>query len=148
MSEHAAELYWKRETDDFTYQSYDRNHIWKFENGVELEASAAPQYKGDPNKVDPESAFAAALSSCHMLTFLALAAMKKFVVDSYHDRAVATLDKDSSGNMAITRVTLTPRIEFSGDNQPSAEELQELHDQAHHKCFLANSVKCEVTVNC
>jgi len=146
MSEHTVTIEWKRETPDFTYQSYNRDHDWTFDGGVTVRASAAPAYLGSESCVDPEEAFVASLSSCHMLTFLAIAAKKRFVVDGYRDRAVGVLDKDPSGRLAIVRVTLRPEVAFGGEKTPTPEELHVLHDQAHHGCFIANSVKTEVVV--
>jgi organic hydroperoxide reductase OsmC/OhrA len=146
MSEHHATIDWKRLTADFAYETYNRDHDWTFDAGVTVRGSAAPAYKGSESCVDPEEAFVASLSSCHMLTFLALAAKKKHVVDSYHDQAVGILAKDTAGNLAITKVTLRPKVRFSGEKQPALEELRQLHDRAHHACFIANSVKTEVIV--
>lgn len=146
MSEHTVTLDWQRESTDFGYQTYNRDHDWKFDGGATVRASAAPAYLGNPQCVDPEEAFVASLSSCHMLTFLAVASRKRMVVDSYHDQAVGWLEKDASGGLAITRVTLRPLVRFSGDRSPSPEELAQMHDQAHHACFIANSVKTEVRV--
>ena len=106
MSEHKATVAWKRETPDFSYQSYNRDHDWTFDAGVTVRASANPAYLGNDKCVDPEEAFVASLSSCHMLTFLAIAARKRLVLDAYHDEAVGILDKDAAGRLAITRVTL------------------------------------------
>jgi organic hydroperoxide reductase OsmC/OhrA len=146
MSEHGATIDWRRETPSFEYQSYNRDHDWSFDGGVTVRASANLAYLGHASCVDPEEAFVAALSSCHMLTFLAVAARKKLVVDSYHDEAVGVLEKDGGGRLAITRVVLRPRIAFGGERSPTSEELDELHRQAHHACFIANSVKTEVVV--
>src|SRR6516225_9974001 len=106
MSEHKATIEWKRETPDFAYQTYNRDHEWSFDAGITVRASAAPAYLGSESCVDPEEAFVASLSSCHMLTFLAIAARKKYVVDSYRDNAIGVLDKDSSGRLAVVKVTL------------------------------------------
>lgn len=146
MSEHKVTVEWKRETPDFAYQSYNRDHDWTFDAGVTVRASAAPAYQGSESCVDPEEAFVASLSSCHMLTFLAIAAKKRYVVDAYRDKAVGILDKDPSGRLAIVRVTLRPEVTFSGDKTPTPDELHTLHDQAHHACFIANSVKTDVVV--
>jgi len=146
MSEHKATIKWARNGADFGYKTYPRDHSWVFEHGMEVKASAAPQYLGNPQLVDPESAFVAALSSCHMLTFLALASNKGFVVDSYEDNAVGHLGKNANGKMAVTRVDLKPAIAFSGAKLPASTDLEWLHDKAHKECFIANSVTTEVHV--
>lgn len=146
MSEHRAEIDWKRTTSDFSYETYNRDHDWTFDAGVTLRASAAPEYFGSKSGVDPEEAFVASLSSCHMLTFLAVASRKKLVVESYHDEAVGHLEKNAEGRLCITRVILRPRVVFGGDRTPGPDEIRELHDKAHHHCFIANSVKTDVTV--
>src|SRR5262249_39679239 len=98
MSEHKATINWERHGADFGYKNYSRDHVWRFENGVETPASAAPAYLGNPQRVDPESVFVAALSSCHMLTFLALASNKGFVVDRYEDNAAGRVEKTARGS--------------------------------------------------
>jgi len=146
MSEHKATISWRRETPDFDPETYNRDHDWTFDAGITVRGSAAPEYKGGESCVDPEEAFVASLSSCHMLTFLAIAAKKKFVVDSYRDEPVGVLEKNEAGRMAVTRATLRPTVQFSGDRIPSADEIRSLHDSAHHHCFIANSVKTEITI--
>jgi organic hydroperoxide reductase OsmC/OhrA len=146
MSERRATINWKRETPDFAYESYNRDHAWQFDAGITVRASASPAYMGNESCVDPEEAFVASLSSCHMLTFLALAARKRYVVDGYRDQAVGVLSKDTAGHLAMTKVALRPRVVFGGETIPGPEELRRLHDQAHHACFIANSVKTEVVV--
>jgi organic hydroperoxide reductase OsmC/OhrA len=146
MSEHKITLTWKRGDLPFEYQKYSRDHTWNFDGGHEMQASAAPAYLGNPKLVDPEEAFVAALSSCHMLTFLAIAAKKKFVLDEYVDEAVGYMEKNAEGRLAITRVVLRQKTKFSGDKQPSQQELDEMNHLAHEQCFIANSVKTEVTV--
>ena len=111
-----------------------------------MQASAAPTYLGNPELVDPEEAFVASLSSCQMLTFLAIAAKKKFVLDEYVDEATGYMEKNADGKLAITRVTLRPRLKFSGDQQPTAQEIEEMDHMAHEQCFIANSVRTEVKV--
>jgi len=147
MSEHKVTLTWKCGDTPFEYQKYPRDHTWKFDGGHEMQASAAPAYLGNPKNVDPEEAFVASLSSCHMLTFLAVAAKKKFVLNEYVDEAVGHMEKNAEGKLAITRVTLKPRITFSGDKKPNDQELDEMHHAAHDQCFIANSVKTEITVD-
>lgn len=143
MSEHKATISWKRATPDFAYDTYNREHEWAFDGGVTVAASAAPGFKGKPERVDPEEALVAALSACHMLTFLAIAAKKRLVVDSYTDEAVGWLDKNAEGKLAVTKVVLRPKVAFAG---AGAEQLAALHKAAHENCFIANSVKTEVTV--
>ena len=146
MSEHKISLTWKRGDTPFEYQKYCRDHTWKFDGGHEMQASAAPAYLGNPKNVDPEEAFVISLSSCHMLTFLAIACKRKFVLDEYTDEAVGRMEKNAEGKLAITRVTLKQKLKFSGDKQPTAEEIDEMNHAAHDQCFIANSVKTEVTV--
>jgi len=146
MSEHKANIVWARNGADFGYKTYPRDHVWRFDNGVEIAGSAAAAYLGNPQRIDPESAFVAALSSCHMLTFLALASNKGFIVDSYEDAAVGHLEKNASGKLAVTRVELHPKIVYSGAKHPNDSDLEWLHDKAHRECFIANSVTTEVKV--
>lgn len=145
MSEHRVQTVWQRTSADFTYMSYNRDHEWRFKGGNVVAASAAPAYRGSPTLPDPEDAFVASLSSCHMLTFLAIAAKRGFVVDRYEDGAVGHLEKNAQGRLAINRVELHPRIEFSG-RAPDADTLRQMHDASHHECFIANSVLTEVRV--
>jgi organic hydroperoxide reductase OsmC/OhrA len=146
MSEHQVTLTWKRGGAEFAYQKYPRDHIWRFDGGHTMTATAAPAYLGNPAHVDPEEAFVAALSSCHMLTFLAIACRQKFVLDSYEDEAVGHMEKNAEGWLAITRVELRPKLTWSGDRIPTADELEKMHHAAHENCFIANSVKTQVTV--
>ena len=145
MSEHRVRVSWERGGVDFGYESYPRDHAWSFEGGVRVPASAAPAFRGNPERVDPEAAFVAALSSCHMLTFLAIASRKRLVVDAYEDDAVGFLAKNESGKLAMTRVVLRPRVVFAGAS-PSAEALADLHERSHRECFIANSVVTQVEV--
>lgn len=149
MSEHKATIEWRRQGADFDYKTYSRAHTLAFEGGIRVPASGAPGNippgaRGAP-AVDPEQAFVGSLSSCHMLWFLHLAWKAQFVVDHYVDHATGVLGKDAEGREALTRVTLRPVITFSG-RKPSAQEHAQLHADAHHKCFIANSVRSEVTI--
>src|SRR5262245_39633025 len=146
MSEHRATIDWKRESQGFSYDTYNRGHRWSFDGGGEVAASAAPAYRGDPDRVDPEEAFVASVASCHMLTFLAIAARQRFVVNSYSDQAIGHMEKNEKGRLAITRVTLRPKIAFGGEKPPSAEQLAKLHELSHEQCFIANSVLTQVSV--
>ncbi|HEY6383074.1 MAG TPA: OsmC family protein [Pseudolabrys sp.] len=146
MSEYKVTLKWERGDAEFSYQKYPRDHIWAFDGGPAITATAAPEYLGNPAHVNPEEAFVASLSSCHMLTFLAIACKQKFVFDSYEDEAVGLMEKNADGKLAIARVELRPRIKWGGDRRPSAEELDKMHHAAHQNCFIANSVRTEVMV--
>ena len=146
MSEHRVVVDWRKGSHDFSWESYSRNHEWRFSGGETVPASAALEYKGDPARIDPEAALVAAISSCHMLTFLALAAKKRFVVESYVDDAVGIMGENEEGRLAVTRAVLRPAVVFSGELLPSTSDLDRLHHQAHEHCFIANSVRTHVTV--
>lgn len=147
MSEHKAQVRWSRQGVEFKRESYSRDHEIQFESGTKVWASSAPQYQGSADAVNPEEMLVGALSSCHMLTFLAVAANSGYVVDAYEDDAVGVLEKGPDGRtVSITRVELRPRVTFSGAKLPDEGALKVLHDKAHKNCFIANSVKTEVTV--
>jgi organic hydroperoxide reductase OsmC/OhrA len=143
--EHHATIAWRRSSPGFTYETYNRAHEWRIGEQV-IAASAAPDFRGDTGRLNPEEAFVAALSSCHMLTFLAVAAKRKFIPDSYLDDAVGYLEKNSQGRLAVTRVVLRPRIVWAQGISVSEEDLNKLHHQAHEGCFIANSVTTDVRV--
>ena len=145
MSEHHARIVWQRTSQDYTYQTYNRAHEWQFKAAT-VSASATKEYRGDPDRVNPEEALVAALSSCHMLTFLAIAAKRKLSLDSYSDDAVGIVEKNDAGRLAVTRVTLRPKIVWSPGVTVSRQDLDKMHHEAHEGCFIANSVKTEVTV--
>jgi len=148
--QYRATVKWTRDGSAFTDQRYSRGHSWSFDGGIEVPASSSPLSVRLPYSVaaavDPEEAFVAALSSCHMLTFLYVAAKQGFVVDEYADEAVGEMSKNERGKLWVSKVTLAPAIRFSGAKRPSAEQLDELHHLAHEECYIANSVKCEVVV--
>ena len=146
MAEHRATITWSRTTEGFTVEGYDRAHEWRMPGGLRLPASAAPDYRGDPTCINPEDALVAALSSCHMLTFLFVCARKGTVVDAYEDDAVGVLEPGPDGRLAITRVTLRPKVTFADPAAVSADQLAAFHAKAHRGCFIANSVKSEVAV--
>lgn len=150
MSQHTATVMWQRQADEiFSDNQYSRGHEWQFDGGARVAASASPDVVPLPysvtENVDPEEAMIAALSSCHMLVFLGIAAKKRFVVDSYQDHATGTLEKNAQGRTALTKVVLRPKVVFSGKNQPTLKVLEKMHHQSHENCFIANSVKTEVT---
>ena len=147
MSIHEATVEWRRLTPDFEYATYDRGHWLELGENIRLPGTAAranisPTAPVSPG-VDPEQAFVASLSSCHMLWFLHLACTAKLVVDRYVDRAAGVLEKNGEGQLAMTRVTLKPSVTFGG-TQPTEAEVRALHERAHAKCFIANSVRTEV----
>ena len=148
MSEHRATILWVRDGEAFTGGRYSRGHAWQFDGGVEVPASSSPHVVPVPwsveAAVDPEEAFVAALSSCHMLWFLSLAARRGLVVERYRDEAVGLMGTNDEGKAAITRVTLRPEVELAGELQPGNAELEQLHHEAHERCFIASSVKTEV----
>ncbi|NCF61767.1 MAG: OsmC family peroxiredoxin [Gammaproteobacteria bacterium] len=145
MSKHFARIAWRRESPDFSYGSYNRSHQWTFDSGISVEATAAVGFLGTADRVDPEEAFVAAISSCHMLTFLAICARKRIIVDSYEDAAVGYMEKNDREKLAVTRVCLYPEIAFGG-TPPSVETIRKIHHQSHNECFIANSVTTEITV--
>ena len=149
MSEYFANVTWKKQPNEkYIDNQYSRGHEWTFDGGAHIKASSSPHIVPIPysvaENVDPEEAFIASLSSCHMLFFLSIAAKNKYVVESYVDNAVGQMSKDSAGKMSMTKVTLKPFVVFSGDNQPTNEQLTNMHHQSHELCFIANSVKTEV----
>lgn len=150
MSECLATIEWKWDGEDYRRNKYSRRHTWTFDGGLVVNASSSPHVvplpMSDASAVDPEEAFVASLSSCHMLSFLFIASKQGFVVGSYRDEAVGHLNKTPDGKMAITTVTLRPATKFSGEKVPTPEELHELHHQAHEICFIANSVRTEVNI--
>ena len=150
MSIYAATIRWSRKGEgDFAKGQYSRAHEWAFDGGAVVPASASlhivPAPWSDAAGVDPEEAFVASLSSCHMLFFVDFARRAGFVVETYVDEAESMLEKGADGRMAMTRVTLRPRIEWGGDT-PNAAALADLHHKAHEACFIANSVTTVVIV--
>ncbi len=147
MAEHKARVEWTLQ-GDFKSGRYSREHTWRFDGGVVVPASASPSVVrvplSNPANVDPEEAFVAAIASCHLLSFLYVAAKRGVLVERYEDDAVGVLTKNERGVAWVSAVTLTPRIVYAGD-VPSFELEQELHEAAHHECFIANSVKTEIT---
>lgn len=148
---YSATILWKKEAGDtFVDNKYSRAHTWIFDGGIELAASSSPHVVPLPMSkeaaVDPEEAFVASLSSCHMLWFLSIAAAKQFTVEHYEDHAEGTLSKNEEGKLAMTEIVLKPKVIFSGKMIPSAQQLDELHHKAHEKCYLASTVKTKISV--
>ncbi len=149
MSSYEAEIVWQRGDALFTDARYSRGHEWRFDGGAVVAASSSPHVVRTPYSVaanvDPEEAFVAALSSCHMLFFLSLAQKQGIVVDEYRDAAIGHMEKNPAGRMAMTRVILRPQIRYSG-TPPTPEAEAAIHHESHERCFIANSVTTEVTV--
>jgi organic hydroperoxide reductase OsmC/OhrA len=150
MSEHVATISWKCNGPDFVKGKYSREHTWTFDGGITVSASPAPTSVPAPwsnaGNVDPEEAFVAAIASCHMLVFLWLASRQGFQADSYEDKAVGVMTKNERGVLWVSKVTLRPRIVWSGERIPNPSEIDPLHHEAHEQCFIANSVKTEIVV--
>lgn len=148
MAEYVAEVVWTRDGQDFLDNRYSRRHILRFDGGIEVPGSSSPHViplpMSDASAVDPEEAFVASLSSCHMLWFLFIAGKEKFCVDRYFDKAVGVMAKNREGKLAMTIVTLYPEASFSGETLPTNEQIGNMHHRAHEECFIANSVKTEV----
>ncbi len=148
MNKHLVTISWTRSGAVFTDNRYSRRHEWKFDGGLIIPASASPFVVpiplSDPAGIDPEEAFVASLSSCHMLWFLSIAAKVGFKIDQYQDKAEGIIEKDLEGQLAITIVTLRPVVIFSGDRIPEHNQVLDMHHLAHESCFIARSVKTEI----
>ena len=149
--EYSATVVWRRrDGEKFIDNRYQRRHTWAFDGGAVVPGSSSPNVVplplSDAAAVDPEEAFVASLSSCHMLFFLFHAAKKGFVVERYEDAAVGVMGKNAMGRMAMLKVHLRPAVTWGGERVPSAEELGAMHEQSHHDCYIANSVTAEVLV--
>ena len=150
MSEHKAIIRWSRNGPDFLKGKYSREHSWTFDGGLTVPASPSPSIVPAPwsnaASVDPEEAFVASISSCHMLVFVWLASREGFVCNSYEDEAVGVMTKNERGVPWVSAVTLRPRLAWSGEKLPTPADLDRLHHAAHEQCFIANSVKTAITV--
>jgi organic hydroperoxide reductase OsmC/OhrA len=144
MSSYVIQLNWKKESSDFSYEKFNRNHDLSFSGDQHLNSSAAKEYFGNSDMTNPEELLGASLASCHMLTFLAVAAKSGFHVEAYKCKAEAILAKNEEGRISVTEINLTTDINFSGDKTPSAEQLSSLHEKAHRNCFIAQSLKTKV----
>ena len=145
---HKVQVHWSRGEAVFTDNRYSRGHTWRFDGGVEVPASSSPHVVRLPFSVeaavDPEEAFVASISSCHMLWFLSIAARRKFCVDSYVDNAHGVMARNVAGKLAMTQVTLRPRVAFTGERLPTSDDIAAMHHKAHAECFIANSVTTDV----
>lgn len=147
MSDISIDLHWHRIGPELRPGAYSGEHVVQFNSSHDVQVDAAPDYGGDPSCTNPEQALAAALSSCHMLTFLALAAKAGWPVASYHDHAVAHLGKNPRGQMSVTRIDLHPVVRFDTGFQVSEAEMDQMQDRAHRYCFIANTLADSVQVN-
>jgi organic hydroperoxide reductase OsmC/OhrA len=145
MSAHEVRLNWQRGEAAFKYDSYPREHQLTFGGGLEITASAAHEYRGKPQYPNPEEALVFAIASCHMLTFLAVAAKRKLSLLSYRDHALGKLEKNADGYLAVTHVTLRPELIWEGE-APARETLERMHEASHRECFIANSVNTRIDV--
>ena len=150
MDNYQAQVIWQRQQQQFSDNKYSRAHEWKFDGGLSVPASSAPSSVPLPyslaENVDPEEALIAALASCHMLFFLAFACKQGYIIDTYDDEAIGTMSKNEHGRLYISAITLRPRVLFSGDKTATAEQISALHELAHEHCYIANSVRAEVTI--
>lgn len=150
MQQFEAHVEWRRGEQVFADNRYSRAHQWQFDGGLTVPASSSPLSvpvpMSDAGAIDPEEALVAAVSSCHMLFFLSFAARRGFIVDSYSDKPVGTLDKNADGQMAMTLFTLRPAVVFSGERRPGGADLDALHHEAHAHCYVANSIKADVLI--
>ena len=147
MSDLAIELHWQRAEPALETGKFSNAHTVQYNSAHEVQVDAAPDWGGDPNHTNPEQALAAALSSCHMMTFLALCAKVGWPVASYHDYAEAHLGKNAKGQMSVTRIDLKPVVRFDTGFAVGAEELAEMHHRAHRYCFIANTLADSVDIN-
>ncbi len=147
MAELSIDLNWYRTTTTMVLGEYETAHDISFNEDCSIRADAAPDWGGDPEAINPEQSLAAALSSCHMMTFLNLAARTKWPVATYHDHALAALGKLPNGRMAVTDITLTPRVTFDSGFTATEAEMEKMHLKAHKLCFVANSISAKISIN-
>ncbi len=147
MSAHTATVTWERTPHPEITGDYSRDHHWAFDGGLTVGASSAPSFAGNPALVDPEEALIASVASCHMLWFLHLAARAGHEVARYGDEPNGTMERDSRGRVSITRIDLRPIVEWAGDQAPKDDVVKQLHVTAHEKCFIANSLRSEITLH-
>jgi organic hydroperoxide reductase OsmC/OhrA len=148
---YTAETIWERGEQKFIDNLYSRKHTLRFDGGISIAGSSSPLVVpipySEPNAVDPEESLVSAISSCHMLWFLSIAAKNGFIVDSYHDSAVGIMKANERKKYWVSSVTLQPKVLFSGEQTPSAAKIEEMHHKAHDECFIANSVKTDIQVH-
>ena len=148
---YTARITWQKQPgEEFEQGRYSRVHHWEFDGGMKIAASSSPAIvplpMSDESLIDPEEAFLASLSSCHMLFFLSIAAKKELIVEKYEDNVVGMMGKNEEGKIAMLRVNLNPVVIFSGTEKPSKETIRQIHELAHDSCFIASSVKTEIEI--
>lgn len=150
MQQFQARIHWQRGNQPFTDQRYSRAHLWQLDGGLQVPCSSSPLSvplpMSDPAAIDPEEALVAAVSSCHMLFFLSIAAGQGYLVDDYRDDALGSMDSNADGRLAMTLITLRPSITFGGAHRPGSAALAALHHEAHQQCYIANSIKADVVI--
>ncbi|WP_120501433.1 OsmC family protein [Roseovarius sp. EL26] len=147
MSDLSIELHWQRIEPVLQEGKYSNAHTVQYNHSHEVQVDAAPDWGGDPDHTNPEQALASALSSCHMMTFLALATKANWQVASYHDYAVAHLGKNAKGQMSVTKVDLHPVVRFDTGFTVDKAELEQMQHRAHRYCFIANTLADSVEIN-
>ena len=147
MSVHKANINWQRHPHSSDSNTYSRNHLVKLNGDQQINVSASEEFKGDPNCADPEQMLVSAVSSCHMLFFLAVADFQGLSVESYEDSPEGYLEKGPKGGMEVTRITLSPSVIFGGDKKPDYETISKIHEKAHKNCFIRNSITASVEIN-
>ncbi|WP_409523710.1 OsmC family protein [Nitrincola sp. MINF-07-Sa-05] len=147
MSVHQSVISWQRNPHESEAGTYSRNHQVMLNGGQQVNVSASVEFKGDPNCADPEQMLVSAVSSCHMLFFLAIAEFQGYQVDSYEDNPVGYLERNDKKGMEVTRIELSPQITFGGDKVPDPKAISRIHTNAHSNCFIRNSITAEVTIN-
>ncbi|NKB34107.1 MAG: OsmC family peroxiredoxin [Pseudomonadales bacterium] len=151
MSNYKATVQWYRNGEDFLNNKYSRGHEWAFDGGTVVAASASPHIVPLPwsieANVDPEEGYIASISSCHMLFFLSIAANRGFQIDSYVDESIGEMSKNEAGKWMVSKVTLKPQVDYSGEKQPDSDTASAMHHEAHQECFIANSIRTEVVVS-
>ncbi len=147
MSVHQSVIRWQRNRHVIDADTYSRNHLVTFDGGQQVNVSASVEFKGDSSCADPEQMLVSAVSSCHMLFFLAIADFQRYQVESYDDDPVGHLERSDKKGMEVTRIVLSPHITFAGDNIPNQDAISRIHAGAHRNFFIRNSITAEVTIN-
>jgi peroxiredoxin-like protein len=146
MGDHLISVYWQRNGKDFNYEAYDRTYTIKFSGGGNIQASNPKEYFGKPELPNPEELLVSALSGCYMQTFLAIACKYGYIIDSYTDDAIGITDKNEYGKISVTKITLRPKIKFSGSKLPDDNAINKMREKAHENCFISNSINSHINI--